>query len=57
MDQLTTRANQLEEQIALFEAQSCAQAEDTRILRKALSEVRAEAPSERRPGSAYVPVE
>lgn len=41
VDQLTTRANQLEEQIALFEAQSCAQAEDTRILRKAVSEVRA----------------
>ncbi|KAM5216767.1 coiled-coil domain-containing protein 40 isoform 3-T3 [Hipposideros larvatus] len=38
VDQLTTRANQLEEQIALFEAQSCAQAEDTRILRKAVSE-------------------
>nr|XP_019591184.1 PREDICTED: coiled-coil domain-containing protein 40 isoform X1 [Rhinolophus sinicus] len=38
VDQLTTRANQLEEQIALFEAQSGAQAEDTRILRKAVSE-------------------
>lgn len=38
VDQLTTRANQLEEQIALFEAQYCAQAEDTRILRKAVSE-------------------
>lgn len=41
MDQLTTRANQLEEQIALLEAQYSAQAEDTRILRKAVSEVRA----------------
>ncbi|KAK2500244.1 hypothetical protein MC885_018154, partial [Smutsia gigantea] len=38
VDQLTTRANQLEEQIALFEAQYSAQAEDTRILRKAVSE-------------------
>lgn len=41
MDQLTTRANQLEEQIALFEAQYRAQAEDTRTLRKAVSEVSA----------------
>ncbi|XP_007185869.2 coiled-coil domain-containing protein 40 [Balaenoptera acutorostrata] len=38
VDQLTTRANQLEEQIALFEAQYHAQAEDTRTLRKAVSE-------------------
>ncbi|XP_047687577.1 coiled-coil domain-containing protein 40 isoform X2 [Prionailurus viverrinus] len=38
VDQLTTKANQLEEQIALLEAQSCAQAEDTRALRKAVSE-------------------
>ncbi|XP_008053386.1 coiled-coil domain-containing protein 40 [Carlito syrichta] len=38
VDQLTTRANQLEENIALFEAQNFAQAEDTRILRKAVSE-------------------
>nr|XP_036853290.1 coiled-coil domain-containing protein 40 isoform X3 [Manis javanica] len=38
VDQLTTRANQLEEQIALLEAQYSAQAEDTRILRKAVSE-------------------
>ncbi|XP_033294563.1 coiled-coil domain-containing protein 40 [Orcinus orca] len=38
VDQLTTRANQLEEQIALFEAQYRAQAEDTRTLRKAVSE-------------------
>ena len=37
VDQLTTKANQLEEQIALLEAQSCAQ--DTRALRKAVSEV------------------
>ncbi|PNI31230.1 CCDC40 isoform 10 [Pan troglodytes] len=35
VDQLTTRAQQLEEDIALFEAQYLAQAEDTRILRKA----------------------
>lgn len=40
MDQLTTRAHELEEQIALFEAQSGAQAEETRMLRKAVSEVR-----------------
>lgn len=40
VDQLTTRAHELEEQIALFEAQSGAQAEETRILRKAVSEVR-----------------
>ncbi|XP_059937657.1 coiled-coil domain-containing protein 40 [Mesoplodon densirostris] len=38
VDQLTTRANQLEEQIALFEAQYRAQAEDTRTLKKAVSE-------------------
>ncbi|XP_067570831.1 coiled-coil domain-containing protein 40 isoform X1 [Pseudorca crassidens] len=38
VDQLTTRANQLEEQIALFEAKYRAQAEDTRTLRKAVSE-------------------
>ncbi|XP_017734809.1 PREDICTED: coiled-coil domain-containing protein 40 [Rhinopithecus bieti] len=38
VDQLTTRAQQLEEDIALFEAQYLAQAEDTRILRKAVSE-------------------
>uniref|UniRef100_A0A8C9E913 Coiled-coil domain 40 molecular ruler complex subunit n=1 Tax=Phocoena sinus TaxID=42100 RepID=A0A8C9E913_PHOSS len=41
VDQLTTRANQLQEQIALFEAQYRAQAEDTRTLRKAVSEVSA----------------
>lgn len=40
VDQLTTQASQLEEQIALFEAQSFAQAEETRMLRKAVSEVR-----------------
>ncbi|XP_062936915.1 coiled-coil domain-containing protein 40 isoform X2 [Cynocephalus volans] len=38
VDQLTTRAHQLEEDIALFEAQYLAQAEDTRVLRKAASE-------------------
>uniref|UniRef100_A0A8C6FEL0 Coiled-coil domain 40 molecular ruler complex subunit n=1 Tax=Monodon monoceros TaxID=40151 RepID=A0A8C6FEL0_MONMO len=42
VDQLTTRANQLEEQIALFEARYRAQAEDTRTLRKAVSEVSAQ---------------
>lgn len=41
MDQLTERAHQLEENISLFEAQYLSQAEDTRILRKAVSEVRA----------------
>lgn len=39
MDQLTTRANQLEEQTSLFEAQYHAQAKDTQMLRKAVSEV------------------
>ncbi|XP_004374423.1 coiled-coil domain-containing protein 40 [Trichechus manatus latirostris] len=38
VDQLTTQANQLEENIALFEAKYLAQAEDTRTLRKAVSE-------------------
>ncbi|XP_045670425.1 coiled-coil domain-containing protein 40 [Ursus americanus] len=38
VDQLTTKAHQLEEQIALLEAQSSAQAEDTQVLRKAVSE-------------------
>uniref|UniRef100_A0A8D1WEU3 Coiled-coil domain containing 40 n=1 Tax=Sus scrofa TaxID=9823 RepID=A0A8D1WEU3_PIG len=38
VDQLTTRANQLEEQTALFEAQYHAQVEDTRMLRKAVNE-------------------
>lgn len=41
VDQLTTQANQLEEQVALFEAQAYAQAQDTRALKQALSEVRA----------------
>nr|KAF6455148.1 coiled-coil domain containing 40 [Rousettus aegyptiacus] len=38
VDQLTTQANQLEEQVALFEAQAYAQAQDTRALKQALSE-------------------
>ncbi|KAG8507499.1 Coiled-coil domain-containing protein 40 [Galemys pyrenaicus] len=38
VDQLTSQAKQLEEQSALLEAQHCAQAEDTRALRKAVSE-------------------
>nr|KAF6295266.1 coiled-coil domain containing 40 [Myotis myotis] len=42
VDQLTTRAHELEEQIALFEAQSGAQAEETQMLRKAVSEACAE---------------
>ncbi|XP_051686442.2 coiled-coil domain-containing protein 40 isoform X1 [Oryctolagus cuniculus] len=37
VDQLTTRANQLEENVALFETQYVAQAEDTRVLRNAVS--------------------
>lgn len=41
MDQLTERSHQLEENIALFEAQYLSQAEDTRVLRKAVTEVRA----------------
>lgn len=40
MDQLTERAHQLEENVSLFETQYLSQAEDTRILRKAVSEVR-----------------
>lgn len=47
VDQLTTKANQLQEQIALLEAQSYAQAEDTRALRKAVSEVGEQPPSAR----------
>lgn len=39
MDQLTRRAHQLQEQIALFEAQLVAQAEDTKVTRQAVSEV------------------
>nr|XP_031541766.1 coiled-coil domain-containing protein 40 [Vicugna pacos] len=42
VDQLTVRANQLEERTALLEAQYRAQAEDTRTLRKAVSEACAE---------------
>ncbi|XP_053768019.1 coiled-coil domain-containing protein 40 isoform X2 [Desmodus rotundus] len=42
VDRLTARANQLEEQVALFEAQYVAQAEDTQLLRKAVSEACAE---------------
>nr|XP_045015499.1 coiled-coil domain-containing protein 40 [Jaculus jaculus] len=38
VDQLTTRAHLLEENISVLEAQYIAQAEDTRILRKAVSE-------------------
>nr|XP_023412487.1 coiled-coil domain-containing protein 40 [Loxodonta africana] len=38
VDRLTTQVNQLEENIALFEAKCLAQAEDTRTLRKAVSE-------------------
>ncbi|XP_053424304.1 coiled-coil domain-containing protein 40 isoform X3 [Nycticebus coucang] len=38
VDQLTTQAKQLEDNIALFEAQYMAQAEDTRTIRKAVSE-------------------
>lgn len=41
VDQLTMQTNQLEEQVALFEAQAYAQAQDTRALKQALSEVRA----------------
>lgn len=41
VDQLTERSHQLEENIALFEAQYLSQAEDTRVLRKAVTEVRA----------------
>ncbi|CAH6776510.1 Ccdc40 [Phodopus roborovskii] len=42
VDQLTERAHQLEETISLFEAQYVSQAEDTRILRKAVSEATTE---------------
>ncbi|XP_012861724.2 coiled-coil domain-containing protein 40 [Echinops telfairi] len=38
VDQLTTQANQLEEDVALTEAKYLAQAEDTQVLRKAVSE-------------------
>ncbi|KFO35682.1 Coiled-coil domain-containing protein 40 [Fukomys damarensis] len=42
VDQLTTRAHQLEENISLLEAQYIAQAEDTRLLRKVVSEASTE---------------
>ncbi|NXQ26984.1 CCD40 protein, partial [Alaudala cheleensis] len=38
LDQLTRRVQQLQEQIALFEAQLVAQAEDTKVTRQAVSE-------------------
>ncbi|XP_063265256.1 coiled-coil domain-containing protein 40 isoform X3 [Prinia subflava] len=38
LDQLTSRIYQLQEQIALFEAQLVAQAEDTKVTRQAVSE-------------------
>ncbi|NXG20776.1 CCD40 protein, partial [Grallaria varia] len=38
LDQLTRRAYELQEQIALFEAQFVAQAEDTKVTRQAVSE-------------------
>ncbi|XP_038013126.1 coiled-coil domain-containing protein 40 isoform X2 [Motacilla alba alba] len=38
LDQLTRRVHQLQEQIALFEAQLVAQAEDTKVTRQAISE-------------------
>ncbi|XP_031210856.1 coiled-coil domain-containing protein 40 isoform X2 [Mastomys coucha] len=42
VDQLTERSHQLEENIALFEAQYLSQAEDTRVLRKAVTEATTE---------------
>ncbi|XP_005070245.1 coiled-coil domain-containing protein 40 isoform X2 [Mesocricetus auratus] len=42
VDQLTERVHQLEENISLFEAQYLSQAEDTRLLRKAVSEATTE---------------
>lgn len=57
MDQLTTRANQLEEQTALFEAQYHAQAKDTQMLRKAVSEVSITHAIWQCPGSACMPTE
>ncbi|NXM14513.1 CCD40 protein, partial [Ploceus nigricollis] len=38
LDQLTRRVHQLQEQIALFEAQLVAQAEDTKVTRQAITE-------------------
>lgn len=45
MEQLTRRVYQLQEQIALFEAQLVAQAEDTKVTRQAVSEVGGDCPS------------
>ncbi|XP_013002589.1 coiled-coil domain-containing protein 40 isoform X2 [Cavia porcellus] len=42
VDQLTTRANQMEDNISLLEAQYIAQAEDTQLLRKVVSEASTE---------------
>ncbi|XP_053816309.1 coiled-coil domain-containing protein 40 isoform X2 [Vidua chalybeata] len=42
LDQLTRRVHQLQEQIALFEAQLVAQAEDTKVTRQAISEANLE---------------
>nr|XP_034363817.1 coiled-coil domain-containing protein 40 [Arvicanthis niloticus] len=42
VDQLTERSHQLEENIALYEAQYLSQAEDTRVLRKAVTEATTE---------------
>lgn len=39
LDQVTRKAYQLQEQIALLEAQAAAQAEDTRLTRQAVNEV------------------
>ena len=57
MDQLTTRANQLEEQTSLFEAQYHAQAKDTQMLRKAVSEVSITHAVWQRLGNACMPAE
>lgn len=57
MDRLTTRANQLEEQTSLFEAQYHAQAKDTQMLRKAVSEVRITHAIWQCLGSACMPAE
>lgn len=40
MERLTRKAYELQEQIALFEAQFVAQAEDTKVTRQAVNEVR-----------------
>lgn len=39
MERLTRKAYELQEQIALFEAQFVAQAEDTKVTRQAVNEV------------------